>query len=104
MDTLNIIINTDLKSKLLRPKLNQWECVSVTIKEETHILDNKIIEKVSEYKYLGYTILDRIRCMEIKLQSYNKINDVIKISSSRNMLSVTDTSKRHHSKNIFEIL
>jgi predicted SPOUT superfamily RNA methylase MTH1 len=41
------------------------------------VINNNPIEQVSEFKYLGYRISDCKRDLEDKVQTYNKINDVI---------------------------
>jgi len=38
------------------------------------VIDDKIIEQVTEFKYLGYCISEYKRDLEDKLQTYNKIN------------------------------
>jgi len=40
------------------------------------VIDDKIIEQVTEFKYLGYCISEYKRDLEDKLQTYNKINGV----------------------------
>jgi len=42
------------------------------------VIDDKIIEQVTEFKYLGYCIPEYKRDLEDKLQTYNKINAVIR--------------------------
>jgi len=42
------------------------------------VIDDNIIEKVTEFKYLGYCISEYKRDLEDKLQTYNKINRVIR--------------------------
>ena len=42
------------------------------------VIDDKIIEQVTEFKYLGYCILEYKRDLEDKLQTYNKINGAIR--------------------------
>jgi len=41
------------------------------------VIGEKIIEQVTEFKYLGYCISEYKRDLEDKLQTYNKINRVI---------------------------
>ena len=41
------------------------------------VVYDKIIEQVTEFKYLGYCISEYKRGLEDKLQTYNKINGVI---------------------------
>ena len=41
------------------------------------VIDDKIIEQVTEFKYLGYCISEYKRDLGDKLQTYNKINEVI---------------------------
>jgi hypothetical protein len=41
------------------------------------VIDDKIIEQVTEFKYLGYCISEYKSDLEDKLQTYNKINGVI---------------------------
>jgi len=38
------------------------------------VIDGKIIEQVTEFKYLGYCISEYKMDLEDKLQTYNKIN------------------------------
>jgi len=42
------------------------------------VIDDKIIEQVTEFKYLGYCISEYKRDFEDKLQTYKKINGVIR--------------------------
>ena len=42
------------------------------------VIDDKIIEQVTEFKYLGYFISEYKRDLEDKLQTYNKINGAIR--------------------------
>jgi predicted SPOUT superfamily RNA methylase MTH1 len=42
------------------------------------VIDDKIIEQVTEFKYLGYFISEFKSDLEDKLQTYNKINGAIR--------------------------
>ena len=42
------------------------------------VINDNIIEQVREFKYLGYCISEYRRDLEDKLQTYNKINGVIR--------------------------
>ena len=42
------------------------------------VIDDKIIEQVTEFKYLGYCISEYKSDLEDKLQTYNKINGAIR--------------------------
>jgi hypothetical protein len=42
------------------------------------VTNYKIIEQVTEFKYLGYCILEYKSDLEDKLQTYNKINGAIR--------------------------
>ena len=41
------------------------------------VINDNIIEQVTYFKYLGYTISEYKSDLEDKLQTYNKINDAI---------------------------
>jgi len=41
------------------------------------LINNSIIEQVSDFKYLGYRISEYKSDLEDKLQTYNKINGAI---------------------------
>ena len=53
------------------------------------VIDDKIIEKVTEFKYLGYCISEYKRDLEDKLQTYNKINGVIRRYFGKKMTKET---------------
>jgi len=57
-------------------KLNQWKCGKHTQKVKIVINDN-IIEQITDFKYLGYRISEYKSDLEDKLQTYNKINGAI---------------------------
>ena len=40
-------------------------------------INDDIIEKVTDFKYLGYRISEHKSDLEVKLQTYNKINGAI---------------------------
>jgi len=42
------------------------------------VINYNIIEQVTDFKYLGYRILEYGSDLEDKLQTYNKINGVIR--------------------------
>jgi predicted SPOUT superfamily RNA methylase MTH1 len=42
------------------------------------VINNSPVEQVSEFKYLGYLISDCKSGLEDKIQTYNKINGVIR--------------------------
>ena len=48
------------------------------IKRVKIVIDDKTIEQVTEFKYLGCCISEYKRDLEDKLQTYNKINGVIR--------------------------
>ena len=64
-----IISNT--KTKSMAMCANNIQTVKI-------VIDDKIIKKVTESKYLGYCISEYKRDLEDKLQTYNKINGVIR--------------------------
>jgi hypothetical protein len=49
------------------------------------VINEKIIEQVTEFKYLGYCISKYKSNLEDKLQTYNKINGVIRRHFGRQM-------------------
>jgi len=51
--------------------------------------DDKIIEQVTEFKYLGYCISEYKRDLEDKLQTYNKINGAIRRHFGKQMTKAT---------------
>ena len=53
---------------------NQWQCVRTTLQRVKIVINNNIIEQVTDFKYLGYRISEYKRDLEDKLQTYNKIN------------------------------
>jgi len=53
------------------------------------VIDDKIIEQVTEFKYLGYCISEYKRDLEDKLQTYNKINGVIRRHFGKQMTKET---------------
>ena len=42
------------------------------------VINDNIIEQVTDFKYLGYSILEYKSDLEDKLQTYNKINGTIR--------------------------
>jgi len=42
------------------------------------VINNNIIEQVTDFKYLGYRISEYKSDLEVKLQTYNKINGAIR--------------------------
>ena len=42
------------------------------------VINNNIIEQVTDFKYLGYRIAENKSDLEDKLQTYNKINGAIR--------------------------
>ena len=48
------------------------------LRKYTEICHDNIIERVTDFKYLGYRILEYKRDLEDKLQTYNKINGPIR--------------------------
>jgi hypothetical protein len=58
-----------------------------TIKVE---LDGKIIEKVLEFKYLENTISFDNKDIEFKIQTYNKMNGIIRQSFGKQSLEKLD--------------
>ena len=53
------------------------------------VIDDKIIEQVTEFKYLGYCISEYKRDLGDKLQTYNKINGVIRRHFGKQMTKET---------------
>jgi hypothetical protein len=53
------------------------------------VIDDKIIEQVTEFKYLGYCILEYKSDLEDKLQTYNIINGAIRIHFGKQMTKET---------------
>jgi hypothetical protein len=53
------------------------------------MIDGKIIEQVTEFNYLGSKISEYMKDMEYKLQTYNRINGIIKINSGKQMSNQT---------------
>jgi len=53
------------------------------------VIDDKIIEQVTEFKYLGYCISEYKRDLEDKLQTYNKINGAIRRHFGKQMTKET---------------
>jgi hypothetical protein len=43
------------------------------------VIDDKIIEQVTEFKYIGYCISEYRRDLEDKLQTYNTTNEAIRV-------------------------
>jgi len=48
------------------------------IKRVKIVINNNIIEQVTDFKYLGYRIAENKSDLEDKLQTYNKINGAIR--------------------------
>ena len=48
------------------------------IQRATFVINDNIIEEVTDFKYLGYRIWGQKSDLEDKLQTYNKINGVIR--------------------------
>ena len=42
------------------------------------VINDNIIEQVTDFKYLGYRISEYISVLEYKLQTYNEINGAIR--------------------------
>jgi hypothetical protein len=53
------------------------------------VINNNPIEQVSEFKYLGYLISDYRSDLEDKIQTYNKINGVIRRHFGKQMTKET---------------
>jgi hypothetical protein len=51
--------------------------------------DGEIIEQVTEFNYLGSKISEYQKDMEYKLQTYNRINGIIKRNSVKQMSNQT---------------
>ena len=58
------------------------------------VIDDKITEQVTEFKYLGYFITEYKRDLEDKLQTYNKINGVIRRHFGKQMTKETKLTLR----------
>jgi hypothetical protein len=61
------------------------------VKTET---ENRIMEQVSGFKYLGNMFSDHLKDTDIKLQTYSKLNGVIKRNFGKQM--TTETSLKVH--------
>jgi hypothetical protein len=57
-------------------------------------IENRIIEQVSDFKYLGHMFSDQLKDIDIKLQTYNKLNGVIKRNFGKQM--TTETKLKLH--------
>jgi hypothetical protein len=53
------------------------------------VINDKIIEQVTEFKYLGYCISEHKSDLEVKLQTYNKINGTIRRHFGKQMTKET---------------
>ena len=49
------------------------------------VINDNIIEQVTDFKYLGYRISEYKSDLEDKLQTYNKINGAIRINFGEKM-------------------
>ena len=61
---------------------NNIQCVKI-------VIDDKIIEQVTEFKYLGYCISECKRDLEEKLKTYSKINGAIRRHFGKKMTKET---------------
>jgi hypothetical protein len=57
-------------------------------------IENRIIEKVSDFKYLGNMFSDHLKDIDIKLLTYNKLNGIIKRNFGKQM--TTETKLKLH--------
>jgi thiamine monophosphate synthase len=71
-----VISNTKTKSMAMCG--NQIQRVKI-------VINDKIIEQVTEFKYLGYCISEYRSDLEDKLQIYNKINGAIRRHFGKNI-------------------
>jgi hypothetical protein len=63
------------------------------------MLDNKIIEQILGFMYLGYIISGNRPNPEVKLDLYNKTNCIINSNLGKQILSGTkNNNTRYHSK------
>ena len=53
------------------------------------VINDKIIEQVNEFKYLGYCVSEYKSDLEDKLQTYNKINEAIRRHFEKQMTKET---------------
>jgi hypothetical protein len=53
------------------------------------MIEEKITEQVTEFEYLGNKILEYMKDMEHNLQTYNKINGIIKRNVGKQMSNET---------------
>jgi hypothetical protein len=60
------------------------------------MIDGKIIEQVTEFNYLGSKISECKKDVEYKLQTYNRINGIIKRNFGKQMSN--QTKLRTHNK------
>ena len=62
-----------------------WQCGGTTYKGSNIVINDNIIEQVTDFKYLGYRISDYGSDLEDKLQTYNKINGAIRKHFAKQM-------------------
>jgi hypothetical protein len=60
------------------------------------VIDDKIIEKVTEFKYLGFCISEYKSDLEDKSQTYNKINGAIRRHFGEQMTKETKIKDTQH--------
>jgi hypothetical protein len=53
------------------------------------MIDGRIIEQVTEFNYLGSKISEYKKDVEYKLQTYNRINGIIKINFGKQLSNQT---------------
>ena len=61
------------------------------------MINNNIIEQVTEFKYLGYRMSEYKSDLEDKLQTYNKINGAIRRHFGKQMNKETIKNPQHYS-------
>ena len=66
------------------------------IQREKIVINDNIIEQVTDFKYLGYRISEYKSDLEDKLQTYNKINGVIRRHFGKKMNKETKVKNSQH--------
>jgi len=70
-------------------KQNQWQCGGNRIQRVKIVINDTIIEQVTDFKYLRYRISEYKSDLEDKLQTYNKINGAMRRRFGKQMNKVT---------------
>jgi hypothetical protein len=75
--------------KIPKTKTDAMEICENNIQRVKTELDRKIIEQVSEFKYIGNTVPFDSKHIEFKIQTDNKINGIIRRSFGKQMFRET---------------